>query len=271
MAYSAKVLCDSMSPTGSRLTTCELTIPRIVLAEFNTHRMFSRNSASSRAIPVKKQLEKVQSDPFIPFFWGRNQKGMQASEELSAADQVVAERLWLMARDEAVEFVEGFAELDVHKQLANRLLEPWMWQTILLTGEGHAYANFFSLRCTPFAQPEIKRGADLLKDAYFASKPKRLKFTEWHLPLIQADELYGHDQRLLRLVSAGRCARVSYLTHDGKRNINEDLRLTESLIKNKHWSPLEHVAHPVDLPEHSNTPNWHQLRKDFPEEYVREF
>src|ERR1044072_9346325 len=102
MAYSVRVLKDSISPVGARLTTMEVTLPRLVLAEFNTHRVFSRNSASSRAIPVEKMLKKIQEDPFIPVYWGKNQKGMQANEELTIEEQLLAQKEWLVARDYAV-------------------------------------------------------------------------------------------------------------------------------------------------------------------------
>lgn len=124
MSHAAKILADSISPNGVRLTTMEVVIPRIVLAEFNTHRMFSRNSASSRAIPVEKMLKRVLENPYVPSEWGTNQRGMQAGVPLDARDAEKATHHWLRARDFAIEQVENLLNQGVHKQLTNRLLEP---------------------------------------------------------------------------------------------------------------------------------------------------
>ena len=121
MTHEAKILADSISPDGVRLTTFEITFPRIVLAEFNTHRMFSRNSASSRAIPVKKMLKRVLENPYIPSTWGKNQRGMQAKEEVSPEEAKNAAEVWVNASKEMVSYVEGLLELGIHKQLTNRL------------------------------------------------------------------------------------------------------------------------------------------------------
>lgn len=240
MSYKAKILCDSISPASIRLTTMEVTFPRIVLAEFNTHRQFSRNSASSRAIPVTKMLQRVQDDPFIPIYWGRNQRGMQAAEELSFEAQEAARHLWLEARDQAIDTVKvlQMPEIDLHKQIANRLLEPWMWQTVIVTAT--EWDNFFNLRRHKDAQPEIKRIADMMFDVRQASIPTYRDYGQWHLPLVDpAEDLTGFDPVM---VCAGRCARVSYLTHDGKRDPKADEDLCRNLMRSGHCSPLEHPA-----------------------------
>src|SRR5487761_1175166 len=195
MAYEAAVLLDSANNHDERLTTFEVTFPRVVLAELNTHRMLSRNSASSRAIPVTKQLQRVLEDPFMPVYWGINQSGMQAEAELSEEEQVIAEAEWLLQRDYAVlgavaltggldqikdtalkERVEALQDArgykhdplptPVHKQIANRLLEPFMWHTAIVTATD--WRNFFALRANPSAQPEIQRAAYLMRDVYDA-------------------------------------------------------------------------------------------------------
>jgi thymidylate synthase ThyX len=281
MAYAARVLQDSVNPDGNRLTTCEVTLPRIVLAEFNTHCMFARNSASSRAIPVKKTLERVMTDPFIPIWWGKNEKGMQASEELDLPGRCQAKERWLEARDRAVRSVLDLQLLDVHKQIANRLLEPFMWHTIIATGMDHAWANFFHLRRSKYAQPEIKHGADLLWDVYHVSKPNELDWAEPHNPLIFPEDTQlikdycARNEKWLpedvaQQVSAARCARVSYLTHDGKRDISEDIQLFERLISGGHWSPLEHTA--VAAGGDSGKYNgFISLRHTYENEYVMEY
>lgn len=260
MAYGARIILDSISPNNVRLTTMEVTIPRIVLAEFNTHRMFARNSASSRAIPVEKMLKKVQDDPFIPIYWGKNQKGMQADQELTLEEQANAMLDWLQAKDDAIRQVNRLLIGGVHKQIANRLLEPFLWHTILVTAT--EWENFFNLRRDKHAQPEIRKGAEMMWDVMQASTPKELKQGEWHLPLLQPNEFVlpkdspewnepmGFEAHLMDIemakkISTGRCARVSYLTHDGKRDYKADISLCEGLVKNGHMSPFEHVARPM--------------------------
>lgn len=247
MAYSARVLKDSVSPLGIRLTTLEVTFPRIVLAEFNTHRVFSRNSASSRAIPVEKMLKRVQDDPFIPFYWGKNQKGMQAEQEVTIEEAVVAQREWLKARDLSVQQAKSLLDLGIHKQITNRLLEPFLWQTVIVTAT--EWDNWEALRRHPDAQPEIKRAADLMWDARSASVPTLLKPGEWHLPLTPEldDKPAVIDWEFWKKVSTGRCARISYLTHDGKRDVNADIDLGERLRSGGHMSPFEHIARPLDV------------------------
>lgn len=244
MAYTVEVLLDSISEAGDRLTTMEVTFPRIVLSEFNTHRVFSRNSASSRAIPVVKQLKLIEDDTFMPIYWGRNQSGMQANEELSAKDRRRAEAVWNKTRDDTVRHVRSLLDLGVHKQIVSRLLEPFMWHTVIVTAT--EWTNFFALRANPDAQPEIQVAAQMMKESYFLSKPTLLKKEDWHLPLIQPDERSGgfeHSEDA-RKISAARCARVSYLTHDGRRDLAADITLYNRLVSGGHMSPLEHVATP---------------------------
>lgn len=244
MSYAAKVIADSLAG-GVRLTTLEVTMPRIVLAEFNTHRVFSRNSASSRAIPVAKRIQAVIDDPFIPATFGSNKKGMQAGDALEGAERANALDAWMVARDNAVRSAYRLAALGVHKQLANRLLEPFSWHTVVVTAT--EWENFFNLRISSLAQPEIRTAAELMKAAMDASKPRTLDVNGWHLPYVSDEDHARHRDRaeayLMPMTSAARCARVSYLTHDGRRDVDADLRLADDLAKNRHMSPFEHVAY----------------------------
>jgi hypothetical protein len=263
MAYSAKIIADSISEFGDRLTTMEITFPRMVLAEFNTHRMFSRNSASSRAIPVEKQLERIMNDPFIPSYWGKNQSGMQANEELDEESQLRARDAWIMARDEAFIQAKKMMSLGVHKQITNRILEPFMWHTVIVTAT--EWSNFFALRAHEDAQPEIRTIAETMKALYAVSEPVKREVGDWHLPYIQDEERDGiwEHSILACKVSAARCARVSYLTHDGVRDLKADLALYERLVSGGHMSPLEHVAVPQEpgITSGSNFRGWLQFRK----------
>ena len=270
--YSAKIIADSVSRHGQRLTTMEVVFPRMVLAEFNTHRVFSRNSASSRAIPVEKQLRKIKEQPFVPEYWGANQSGMQAEAELIAEAKDAALDEWLAARDSAVAHVEKLLAIGLHKQLANRILEPFMWHTVIVTAT--EWSNYFALRANEMAQPEIRKVSELMLAAYEASTPKQLSDDEWHLPLIQEEEYDGVFEKSddARKISAARCARVSYLTHEGKRDLSADIVLYDRLISGGHMSPLEHVARPLTKDELSegefrgNFRGWMQLRKLVPNE-----
>ncbi len=299
MAYKAEILADSINRRAERLTTFEVTFPRMVLAEFNTHRMFSRNSASSRAIPVERQLRRVLDDPFVPVSWGVNQSGMQASAELSSEEAAAARTEWLRSRDwavlGAVALIGGSRQLkdsalrqrieqlketagyrgndltrSLHKQIANRLLEPFMWHTVIVTATD--WSNYFALRANSQAQPEIQKIAYLMRDLYQTSQQQLLDQDDWHLPLIQDDE---KDQTVenLKKMSVGRCARVSYLTHDtNSRDPEKDIRLHDSLLSSGHMSPFEHVARPMSDAETSqsayggNFRGWHQYRKDIANE-----
>jgi thymidylate synthase ThyX len=280
MAFEAKVVADSISEASDRLTTMEVTFPRMVLSEFNTHRVFSRNSASSRAIPIEKQLERIKSEPFVPTYWGANQQGMQAKAELSGLERERAIGIWTEARNSAVAHAERLLQLGVHKQLTNRLLEPFMWHTVIVTAT--EWSNFWALRANPDAQPEIRTIAEMMQDAYQTSTPSLVRRDEWHLPLIQPDEYDGTFEfsEVARKVSAARCARVSYLTHDGKRDHEQDLKLYKRLVDGGHMSPLEHVATPdyemrlePPFPDElsgkwsGNFRGWKQLRKFIPNEH----
>ena len=265
MDGSAKVLADSISPRGKRLTTLEVTFPRYVLAEFNTHRTFSRNSASSRAIPVKKQLDRILNDPFIGDHWGSNQPGMQAGAELNGEAREKAIEIWREAGRAAVRAAEQLAELGVHKQRTNRLLEPFMWHTVIVTAT--EWNNFFALRAHKDAQPEIRDAACAMRNAMDTSVPNSIDYGEWHTPLILPDEDYPLEDKIK--ISVGRCARVSYLTHDGVRDPTKDIELYERLVEGGHMSPLEHVARPREDFELQlgNLADWHQHRADVPFEW----
>jgi thymidylate synthase ThyX len=260
VAYSARVLLDSVSPNGVRLTTLEVTFPRFVLAEFNTHRTFSRNSASSRAVPTTKLIERVERDPAVPLEWGLNKSGMSATDVLSDEAAEAATQAWLDARDDAVAHARRLLDLKVHKQELNRLLEPFLWHTVIVTAT--EWENFFELRCAPNAQPEIRAAALRMREAIDASHSRPIVDGEWHTPLLQEDEA-ALDVEIRKRISAARCARVSYLTHEGVREIAKDLELYERLKSDRHLSPFEHVATPSDdRGFHANFRGWIQMRSE---------
>ncbi len=272
----AKVLADSVAPNGRRLTTQLWTYPRAIHSEIMTHRAFSRNAASSRAIPTEKLIQRVIDDPWIPSYIGKNQKGMQAGEELAEETRAAAVAVWLLARDSAVEKARYLVSHGVHKQVVNRIIEPWMWITVIVSAT--EWENFFGLRDHPMAEPHFQELARKAKAAMAESTPKKLRPGLWHMPLVDDSDLVEvgrlvgmcSDQELRihwAKVSVGRCARVSYLTHDGRRDIREDIALHDRLVGQVplHASPTEHVAMALEENDgdvwSGNFRGWKQYRK----------
>ena len=243
--YKTKIILDSINPyNGIRLITSELTYPRFIHAEFMTHRMFSRNAASSRAIPNSKMIVMVKETPAMPVYWGKSKKGMSASKEINNIKE--ARELWLAAKDAMIEYAERFRGLKLHKQIANRILEPWENITVICSATQRS--NFFALRNHCDAQPEIQHLAKSWKSAIDSSTSVE---RQWHIPYIQEDE-QDLDLNLRKKMGVARCARVSYLTHNGTKSVEKDLILYERLLTGSghgHWSPFEHVAEATDMTE----------------------
>jgi thymidylate synthase ThyX len=265
---SARVLLDSISPGGHRLTTMEVVLHRFILSELNTHRAFSRNSASSRAIPVEKRLREYRDDPAFPLSYPAEQPGMQGGDELTGIARDEAEDLLNDIMRMTNERVERYLSRHpnkaarLHKSVLNRYLEPFLWHTVIVSST--EWQNFFDQRCSPLAQPEIRIPAEMMREALANSTPQAPR-DGWHTPLILPEEYETIPIKDRVKVSVGRCARVSYLTHEGVRDVAEDLRLYERLVSADppHWSPLEHVARPAVYPEYvaGNFEGWVQLRQ----------
>lgn len=268
----AKVIADSVNPAGKRLTTLEITFPRWILAEVNTHRVLSRNSASSRAIPTKKILWNVLRNPAQPVAWGANQAGMQARSDLGAFRQWLAKRLFLWARYPALIAAWLLSKVGLHKQITNRILEPWMWHTAIITAT--EWTNMLTLRKHRDAQPEFQRLATCIDYAMLWSEPKKIGWNGWHLPYNDGVYLQGpvygvDDDAMLELpkVSAACCARVSYVRQNDRKSLEEDMKFADRLISSGHWSPFEHPAQAVEDYVGGNfTGGWKQLRKFYPGE-----
>jgi thymidylate synthase ThyX len=279
--FSAKILADSVNACGNRLTTFELTYPRIIHSECLTHRVFSKNSASSRAIPIQKTLKAVFENPFVPFHWGENQAGMQADNVLDneTADNCCME--WLMAASEMIHRVENLHEMGLHKQIANRLLEPFMYITVVLSTT--SFKHFELLRNHPAAEPHFQYLAQLMVKARQDSVPELLQSGQWHLPLIYDEDRAALSLDDLKKVSVARCAAVSYVRHNERKEYDKDIALHDRLTSSGHWSPTEHVATPIYdsewtgpfheairfIPVQSgNFYGWKQYRKEFEAEFV---
>ena len=257
--YSAEVLADSVSgQTGTRLFTVMATFPRFILAEVNTHRVFSRNSASSRAIPPEKHIKRLKENFFIPEAFHKRVKGMGQGKALDKEQQKEAREKWIAGRDAAIQTAESLLELDISKSHVNRVLEPFMWHTAIITST--EWSNFFALRVPESdevdydfpAQPEFQKIGILIRQAMRGSNPMLLiDSDEWHTPLVKEDEEYSDwDQwtpKIKAEISSGRCAKVSYETQDFE-DPHASISRTHGLIENGHMSPTEHAAR-VRTPE----------------------
>jgi thymidylate synthase ThyX len=279
MAYKAEIILDSLAPSGFRLTTFVITYPRFVHSEFMTHRMFSRNAASSRAVPIEKMIAQVENDPVFPIWWGKAQSGMQAHEELEGYERVNVALDWQLAKSHAVHTAKSMHASGLHKQIANRILEPFSWITVIVTSNQSGLENFFALRCHPDAQPELRKIAEMMRDLYYEEVPEKHIVGGYHCPFVYDDDYVSNrvggalSDELMRVpdlikkISVARCARVSYLNHEGKRDIEADLKLFERLKTSGHWSAFEHVAMAADTPIQSgNFTGWVQYRKTFEHE-----
>ena len=244
-----KVVADSVH-NGARLTTLSCHYHRFIHSEVMTHRMFSRNASSSRAIPVKKMLERVRESPAMPIHWGKNKPGMQANEECHKEVMLVEndqsfelhrEAAWQTVAEQSVENADAFDEAGYHKQIVNRLTEPFQFIDVLITAT--EWDNFFNLRLHPDAQPEIYELARRMKEAMDDSTPRELLPGQWHTPYA-GKAISDLEER--RLASAGRCARVSYLNHDQTYPVvSKDVELAKRLLEAGHMSPFEHQATPI--------------------------
>lgn len=241
MSYDVKIIADSVSPSGARITTFQLMYPRMVHSEMMTHRIFSRNAGSTRAIPTEKMIQWILDDPAIPVYWGKNQKGMQATEELTESQINLCKFDWLNARNDAVYYAKALIEEGVHKQIVGRILEPFAHINVVVTST--SFDNFFALRCHKDAQPEMQVLAVKMARAYRDSVPDELEPHMWHLPYVTSDDVMQFNEENCLKISTARCCRVSYLTVDGKPSDPEaDMKLHDQLQANGHWSPFEHPA-----------------------------
>lgn len=254
---TAKIIADSVCPEGNRMTTMEIEYPRFILSELNTHRMLSKNSASSRAIPVKAMHEHIRNNTAGPIYWGINQPGMKAKEEATGPDLSEAKYIWAKARDAAINYAAHLAELNIHKQITNRVTEPWMLMKTVISGT--EWNNFFYLRNHMDAQPEIHQLAQVMFDELTMSIPQELKPGEWHVPYVKSERnKYGHLEYLdtaggylsimdARVISASCCAQVSYRKNDD--TLDKAKNIFSQLIESvpAHASPVEHQASPMDI------------------------
>lgn len=285
-----EVILASTTNTGSPpIYTIRMRYPRPIHGEIMTHRVFGRNARSSRAVPVKTMLNEVRTIPYVPWHWGKNQKGMQADEECNElikydADsgvpmEVSREVAWLDARDQVAAIAEGFMEAGYHKQNPNRLLEPFSWIDTLITSTD--WENFFWLREHHAAEPHLQDLARLVHNAMESASLITRDPDEWHMPYITYEERTKYHSNVLLKISAARCARISYKPFNGEASTEAELARADLLMNDErvHASPFEHQAKPDtqfenwggeyqwENPElHGNLTGWCQYRKLIPNE-----
>ena len=273
---TATVLAHSRNAAnGVEIVSFLLRYHRFVHGEFLTHRVFGRNSASSRAIPVARVIRDVLRDPAVPVAWGRAQRGMTAGAALSPTRAWLCRRLWLAARYPAVAAAWAMSRLGLHKQHANRPLEPWQWMTCVVTAT--EWANFYALRTAADAQPEMRALAMAMLRAHAASVPRVLQPGGWHLPfwrdedetalagLVAAADLPPHAVVNCRLkICTARCVRASYVNFYGKDDWGADLELHDRSVAAKHFSAFEHCAAAApDARSYAHLRGWLPYRKKF--------
>ncbi len=299
VSYNVTILADSIA-NGQRLITASFTYPRFIHSEFLRHRMLSHSVESSRAVPTEKIIERVKTAPFIPETFNRRVKGMGVGEELAAEHSEMCYWEWNHEAGKAAESAEYLQAKEVDKSRVNRLLEPFLFVTDLVTGTD--WDNFFALRDHPDAQPEFQKIARMIREAFDESEPRELEEGQWHLPLVTADQFndaeINDDWEYWAHVSAGRCCRWSYGVDPLKAMAElpyDSYARAERLLESFHMSPFEHQARPfmvtelkwlahtqwmlrADAPTEEaaalsynmdysgNLRHWHQFRKTFKHE-----
>lgn len=293
--YKAEIVADSISPDGVRLVSILTSYPRFIHAEVLRHRVFSSSVASSRAIPTENLIKQVREDPFVPETFNERVKGMGVGEALNERTHQAAHAVWENAANYAASYSDQLMGLGVDKSRVNRLLEPYLFVTHLITAT--EWSNFFALRDHPDAQPEFQKIARMMREAMDESEPQHLEYGWWHLPLVTSRELtqlcdfrldYGERQNCdsvndevdrWKYISAGRCARVSYDKQGESEDHERSIFRAQLLIDSGHMSPFEHVVRPMTYEESSwesqrdpdeafsgNFRGWIQMRKEIPNE-----
>jgi len=272
-----EIVADSSNSFGQRITSIVATFPRMLLAEVNTHRTFSRNSASSRAIRFQQMVKQCQENPFIPFRFQKDHPGMQGTEYFEGKEAKTCVNKWLHARDMAIDGATSLNKFGVTKQLANRILEPFMYHTALITAT--EWENFINLRVSPFAEDHFQDLSEKILIALNNSEPQQLKAGEYHRPFsdnydidVMFDYIKQHPELaeeyesldphiardiiilgdLMTKLSTVRCARISYLTQGKETSIEDDLKLHDRLRGSGHWSAFEHCAKAMSKEEYED-------------------
>ena len=269
---SARIVAHSKSAySGTEVVTWEYEAPKCILAELNTHRMFSRNAQSSRAVPVKKVIEQIRNNPVTPIHWGSNQAGMVAGEEIEERIEMWEGRdacsytlnrgdAWYHTACLSADAMEAFDKAGYHKQIVNRIGEAFTFVRGVITAT--EFDNFFHLRIHPAADPFIQELARCMYEAYKLSEPEVLYEGEWHVPYVETvrdEESRKYlsppdDMGYQFYISAGRAKQVSAAgtaqVSFRKLDLSDETvdRVYSRLVDDEtpHASCVEHQATPVN-------------------------
>jgi hypothetical protein len=294
--FAKIVLASRPAPVGTMtalpLITMHLHYPDIIHGEVMTHRVFSRNARSMRAVPVATMVKEVRENPFVPWHWGKNQKGMQASEECNElidlagtmfrdiGDPLTREASWQLAAKAAADFTEAFAASGYHKQIANRIIAPYTWKHTLITST--SWANFFHLRDHDAAEPHFHDLAALVREAIAGAEYQLLDYDDWHLPYVTEEDWHkiwdyvgrdtvgdGRATQVALKLSTARAARISYRPFDGDGSIESEIRRHDDLVASSplHASPTEHQAKRDTISTYRRQVKVHQQ----PDQWATEF
>jgi hypothetical protein len=261
--YEAKILKDSISERGVRLVTFEVNYPHAIHKDVMTHR-WARNFQSFRAVPTEKLLARIRAgEVFRPERLSKRVKGMGRGIQVNDYELERANAIWDDHIKASVHFAELYSMMDIAKEQVNFLLQDLCFIRGIITTTMPQLENFFGLRLAknehgdPLARLEVYKIANMMYDAFTASTPQVVGSGAWHLPLVTDDEISQSYDNLdywepwqsvwdyWRKVSVGRCARVSYLTHDGVRDPEKDIALHDRLLRDGHMSPFEHQGTPI--------------------------
>jgi len=252
---TAKVVADSKF-NDVRLTTVESVLPRWLLPELNTHRLLgpwnngaqSGNSASSRAIPTERNIEAVETDPYVPATFNKRVKGMGVGEEFDQERADMARRWWKMGAEYSTLIAKRLNEVGLDKSRVNRTMEPYLWHKVILSAT--EWENFFHLRRPPSGQVDLTFGAQLemqmlaieIYNAISTSMALELEPGEWHLPYITDDEKMILSDEDACFVSGRRVAAVSFDRDVTDEAYSVSIAKAHGLVSSEHWSPFEHIA-----------------------------
>lgn len=260
------LLYSKCKDTEQTIATFIITFPKFIQAHINSHRALSRNANSSRATPAKVLRRRIIKDPYLPIEFGKERSGMRGGEEIQGVKLFISKKVWLWSRYIPCVFHFIGEKMGIHKEIINRIIEPWTWTQVILTST--EFSNFIKLRADNAAQPEIQKIAKDIKYLLDNNIPTEINSGDWHIPFIKLEEIAKYDIETLKKIATARCARISYKLYNGTlSNPEKDIELCNKLIKEGHWSPFEHVAQALSKKERiGNFVGFKQYRKFFENE-----
>lgn len=265
----SEVVLRTKNKKGFIVTTFVVEFPRIILPEVLTHRAWSRNTSSSRAVPFKRTLHQVITNPFVPVYWQKSHTGMQGNEYFTGEYESRLRNKWLKYRDECVSHAIELNSLNVSKQIVNRVLEPFVLCKMIITTGEEGLINFFNLRCPIYESKKDKKKMEITKSKSMAEVHMQLLAQSMYLSVCDSD-MVSSDTHIPFYddikESVEACARVSYNKIESSKN-----NLFQLLLEQKHMSPFEHILFSTDDKErYYNMQGWKSLRYRIEQEKLKQ-